>query len=61
MSNDDKEPCSMYIKYKNGKPVEYRYGEPWVQTMLFFEGGYETPEEAVDAWEHYITHRRGWH
>lgn len=42
--------CQMYTEYRNGVPVAYRYGEPWVATQLFMEGGYKTPEEAKQAW-----------
>lgn len=41
----------MYIEYRNGKPVAYRYGEEWVATQLFIEGGYPTEEEAIAAYE----------
>ncbi len=41
----------MYTMYIDGKPVAYRYGEPWVAMMLAMEGGYDTPEEAKEAWE----------
>lgn len=48
---DEPVTLQMYTKYRNGKPVAYRYGEPWVATQLFMEGGYKTPEEAIAAWE----------
>ena len=41
----------MYIEYRGDKPIAYRYGEPWVATQLFMEGGYPTPEEAMKHWE----------
>lgn len=41
----------MYTEYRNGEPVAYRYGEPWVAMQLYCEGGYKTPEEAIAAWE----------
>ena len=41
----------MYVEYRNGKPVAYRYGEEWVAMQLFMEGGYPTEEEAIAAWE----------
>ena len=41
----------MYIKYRDGVPVAYRYGEEWVAMQLYMEGGYKTPEEAIEAWE----------
>jgi len=45
-SND----CSMYTLYDGDEPVAYRYGEPWVAQQLFMEGGYDTEEEAIEAW-----------
>ena len=42
---------ALYTKYHNGKPVGYRYGEPWVSMQLAMEGGYKTPKEAMEAWE----------
>ena len=41
---------SMYVECKDGEPVAYRYGEEWVQQQLLMEGGYKTPEEAIEAW-----------
>ena len=41
----------MYVEYRNGEPVAYRYGEEWVAMLLFMEGGYPTEEEAIAAWE----------
>lgn len=41
----------MYIDYRDGKPVAYRYGEPWVAMQLYMEGGYPTEEEALAEWE----------
>ena len=49
--NSDEDGCQMYTEYRNGVPVAYRYGEPWVATQLYMEGGYKTPEEARRAWE----------
>jgi hypothetical protein len=48
---DNSKELQMYTKYRNGEPVAYRYGEPWVATQLFLEGGYKTPEEAIEVWE----------
>ncbi len=45
------EKCEMYTLYHDGKPVAYRYGPEWVSMMLLMEGGYATPEEAVEAWD----------
>lgn len=41
----------MYIKYRDGVPVAYCYGDEWVSMYLLMEGGYKTPEEAIAAWE----------
>ena len=41
----------MFIEYRDGTPVAYRYGEDWRVMQLLCEGGYPTPEEAVAAWE----------
>lgn len=46
---DDNE-CKMYVLYHGETPVAYRYGEPWVSQQLLMEGGYDTPEEAKEAW-----------
>lgn len=46
-----KEECHLYTLRRNGKPVAYRYGEPWVAQQLLMEGGYKTPEEAKEVWE----------
>lgn len=40
----------MYTEYRDGVPIAYRYGEPWRAMQLFVEGGYPTPEEAIEAW-----------
>lgn len=40
----------MYIKERNGRPTEYRFGESWRATALLVDGGYSTEEEAVLAW-----------
>ena len=41
----------MYVEYHGDTPVAYRYGEEWVAMQLFIEGGYPTPEKAIEAWE----------
>lgn len=41
----------LYTKYRGDTPVAYRYGEPWEATRLMIDGGYKTPEEAINAWE----------
>lgn len=42
---------SMWVKHRNGIPVEYRYGDENAGTMLSIEGGFATEEEAFAAWE----------
>ena len=46
-----REELKLYVKYVDGKPYQYRYGEPWRATQLMVDGGYDTPEEAKAAWE----------
>lgn len=41
----------MYVEYRNGVATKYRYGEPWRAMQLYVDGGYDTPEEAIAAWE----------
>ena len=41
----------MWVEYRDGKPVAYRYGNGNAGVMLFLEGGYPTREEAMEAWE----------
>lgn len=45
--------CKLYTMCRDGKPVAYRYGEPWVAMQLAMEGGYKTSEEAEKAWFEY--------
>lgn len=45
------EELKMYVKYVDGKPYQYRYGESWRSMQLMVDGGYDTPEEAMAAWE----------
>jgi hypothetical protein len=45
------EELKMYVKYVDGKPYQYRYGESWRSMQLMVDGGYDTPEEAKAAWE----------
>lgn len=41
----------LYVKYEDGEPVAYAYGEPWVAMALYMDDiGYPTPEEAKLAW-----------
>lgn len=41
----------LYIKYKGETPYQYRYGDEKEATRLLIDGGYNTPEEAKEAWE----------
>ena len=42
----------LYIKYDNDKPVAYAYGEEWVAMALYMDDiGYQTEEEAREAWK----------
>ena len=42
---------TMYVKYEDGHPVAYAYGEEWVSQALFMDDiGYPTEEEARLAW-----------
>lgn len=44
-------PEQLYIKFEGDKPAAYAYGEEWVAMALFMDDiGYETEEEARDAW-----------
>lgn len=40
----------LFILYYGGKPYKYRYGEPFEATRLLVDGGYDTPEEAQEAY-----------
>lgn len=40
----------LYTLYLGDKPYKYRYGEPFEATRLLVDGGYETPEEAQEAY-----------
>lgn len=41
----------LYVKYEDGTPVAYAYGEEWVAMALYMDDvGYATPEEAKLAW-----------
>ena len=51
------EEYQLYTEYRDGKPVAYRYGEPWVAEQLLVEGGYSTPEEAKAIWLRYLEKR----
>ena len=48
----------MYVEYRDGEPVAYRYGPDWVAMELLMEGGFKTPEEAKLRWlEWWEAHR----
>jgi len=41
----------LYVKYEDGRPVAYAYGEEWVAMALYMDDiGYPTEEEAKAAW-----------
>lgn len=41
----------LYVKYEDGEPVAYAYGEEWVAMALYMDDiSYATPEEAKLAW-----------
>lgn len=40
----------LYTLYRGDKPYKYRYGEPFEATRLLVDGGYDTPEEAQEAY-----------
>ena len=45
----------MYVKYRDGRPVGYAYGDPWVAQALFMDDWqYPTEEEAIAAWDEYL-------
>ena len=52
------EEYHLYTEYRDGKPYSYRYGEPWVAQQLLMEGGYKTPEEAIEKWFKYLKSGR---
>lgn len=42
----------LYVKYQDGVPAAYAYGEEWVAMALYMDDiGYKTSEEAIAAWE----------
>ena len=47
----------MYVENRDGNPVAYRYGEPWVAQQLLMEGGYSSPELAKLMWSEYLSRR----
>lgn len=40
----------LYTLYCGDKLCKYRYGEPFEATRLLVDGGYDTPEEAQEAY-----------
>ena len=40
----------LYTLDRGDKPYKYRYGEPFEATRLLVDGGYDTPEEAQEAY-----------
>lgn len=43
--------AELYVKYNDGVPVAYAYGDPWIaQALLMDDIGYPTPEDAKAAW-----------
>ena len=44
----------LYVKYIGEKEIKYAYGDPWVAQALFMDDWqYDTPTEAIAAWERY--------
>ena len=46
----EKSSPQLYTLKRGGKAVAYRYGDELEATALFLEGGYKTPEEAIEAY-----------
>lgn len=41
----------LYVKYEDGQPVAYAYGEEWVAMALYMDDiSYPTEEEAKAGW-----------
>ena len=53
----------MYTKHDSDPDTadKYAYGEKWVAMWLFNEGGYDTPEEAREAWERHKKSKEAEH
>jgi hypothetical protein len=49
----------LYVEYRDGEPVAYRYGEEWVAVELLCEGGFKTEAEAREHWERYKEEHYG--
>lgn len=45
------ERLKLFTKEFGDGRKEYRYGPDWVAMELLLEGGYDTPDEAKQAWE----------
>lgn len=50
------EEWKLYTKYTGDVATEYLYGPSWKSMELLMEGGYDTPEKAIEAWfkEQYV-------
>ena len=48
----------MYVKRKDGKPPEYRFGSSLQASILSVAGGYESPQEAVKSWLESLPEQR---
>ena len=49
----------LYVKYIGEKEVKYAYGDPWVAQALFMDDWqYDTPTEAIAAWERYCKRQK---
>lgn len=45
----------MYVMKRDGVPVGYAYGDPWVsQALLMNDWQFDTPEETIKAWDRYV-------
>ena len=47
----------LYVEYRDGEPVAYRYGEEWVAMELLMEGGFKTEAEARAYWEYWERYK----
>lgn len=50
------EELKLYTKHIGDVATEYLYGPEWKSMELLMEGGYDTPEKAIEAWfkEQYV-------
>ena len=44
------EELKLYTKTHGDQAKEYQYGPSWKAAELLVDGGYPTPEEAIEAW-----------